>query len=258
MAGDQPIFRGELSETSLPEVLSTINRHSMPGVVEANRDGIVKRIFIREGYILFATSSDRADSLGRFVIDRGLISPAAATELAKARDSGTSRLGEVLVERKFLPPAEVQDAIRKQIEGIVWSLFTWERGEVTFRIGQVDEPNLIRIDLPLRYAVLRGVEKVPDAKRLVARLGRKDTVYEPCHRTEDLIEIALDADEYKQLCLVDGKRTLYDLCTQGPRSPGDNGKMLYAFQVLQLIRQRAEDRSSGGIKIKFRTENDQG
>jgi len=97
----------------------------------------------------------------------------------------------------------------------------------------------------------------------VARLGRKETVFEPCYRVEELIDVALDAEEYGLLQLVDGRRTLFEICTQGPHSAADNGKVLYAFQVLQLIRRiggepapRPMGRETGAIKIKFKTHGD--
>jgi hypothetical protein len=255
-SGRKPQYRGDLAETALPEMFAMIHRALVPGVVEATRDGVQKRVFLRDGYVLFATSDDRADSLGEFVLRTGLISPAGALELAKLREASPRRLGELLVERRLLSPAHVREAIRQQISAIVWSLFGWDRGEVTFRIGDFEEPNLVRIDLPLRQVILRGIHHVADAKRLVARLGRKDTQYEPCWRAEDLIELALDGEEFKLLSLVNGKRSLYELCTQGPASPAENGKTLYAFRVLQLIRERGDEAGSGGVRIKFKTERE--
>lgn len=252
-SGKQPQYRGDLAETALPEMFAMIHRALVPGVIEVSRDGIQKRVFLRDGYVVFATSNDRLDSLGEFVLRTGLISPAGALELAKLRDVSPRRLGELLVERRLLSPAHVHEAIRQQISAIVWSLFGWESGEVSFRIGEFQESNLVRIDLPLRQVILRGIHHVADAKRLVARLGRKDTQYEPIWRAEDLIELALDGEAFKLLALVNGKRTLYELCTQGPASPAENGKTLYAFFVLQLIRVREDEVGTGGVRIKFKT-----
>ena len=37
--------------------------------------------------------------------------------------------------------------------------------------------------------------------------------------TEDLIEVAMDEPELQLLRLLDGKRSLYEVCTSGPFSP---------------------------------------
>jgi hypothetical protein len=261
-------YRGDLSQTALPEILYTIDRFQVPGVIEASREGEVKQVFIKEGNVVHATSSDRNDSLGAYLQRNGVLSPEAYMDTMRERERSNKRYGVLLIEHGLLSPGEVYRAIRKQIEAIVWSLFDWRDGSVIFSIGEFREPDSVRIQLPMRQVILQGIKRAPDAKTLVARLGRKETVFEPCYKTEQLIELALDADEYRLLSLIDGRRTLYDICIQGPRSAAENGKLLYAFQILQLIRaagtaaSRAEARphesatGTGAIRIRFKTQGD--
>lgn len=263
-------YRGDLAQTALPEILYTIDRFQVPGVIEASREGVVKQAYIKEGNVVHATSSDRNDSLGAYLQRSGVITPETYLATMKERERTNKRHGVLLIEGGLLSPAEVYRAIRKQIEAIVWSLFYWHEGSVIFSIGEFHEPDSVRIQIPMRQVILQGIKRAPDAKALVARLGRRETLYEPCYRTEQLIELALDKDEYKLLSLVDGRRTLYDICTQGPHSAAENGKVLYAFQILQLVRcltpaaspdpqPRREERagtSTGAIKIRFKTQGD--
>src|SRR5262249_19082838 len=153
----------------------------------------------------------------------------------------------------ILSPAQLYDAIQEQIRSVVWSLFSWEDGDVTFAIGDFEEADMVRIYLPMRQVILQGVKRVPDAKTLVARLGRKETVFEPIWRTEDLSEVAMDEPELKLLRLMDGKRTLYEACTSGPFSPAENARLVYAFYVLRLVRRRMAERS-GVVKIRLKTD----
>lgn len=262
-------YRGDLSQTALPEILYTIDRFQVPGVIEASRDGLVKQVYIKEGNVVHATSTDRADSLGAYLQRSGVLSPDVFLETMRERERTQKRYGVLLIERGLLSPAEVYRAIRKQIEAIVWSLFYWQEGSVIYSIGEFREPDSVRIQLPMRQVILQGIKRAPDAKALVTRLGRKETVLEPCYKMEQLIELALDADEYKVLSLVDGKRSLFDVCTQGPHSAAENAKVLYAFQILQLIRAAApataaapppetprREEGTGAIKIRFKTQGD--
>ena len=261
-------YRGDLSQTALPEILYTIDRFQVPGVIEASRDGVVKQVYIKEGNVVHAISTDRADSLGAYLQRSGVLSPEVFLETMRERERTNKRYGVLLIEKGLLSPAEVYGAIRKQTEAIVWSLFYWQDGSVIFSIGDFREPDSVRIQLPMRQVILQGIKRAPDAKALVTRLGRKETVLEPCYKTEQLIELALDGDEYRVLSLVDGKRSLFDVCTQGPHSAADNAKVLYAFQILQLIRaasaappepRRAEGTEvtgTGAIKIRFKTQGD--
>jgi hypothetical protein len=205
-------------------------------VIEAEREGIVKSVHIREGRVIHAASSDLNDSLGTFLRRSGKLSDEVYAETMRLRGESDRRYGELLVEQGVLSPAQVYQAIRQHVEAIVWSLFYWQDGAVIFKIGDFAPPNSrIRIELPMRQVILQGIKRAPNAKALIARLGTKDTVFHPTWHTETLIEAGLDANEYALLDLVDGQRTLYDVCTEGPFSAAENAKLTYAFHVLRLI-----------------------
>jgi hypothetical protein len=259
-------YRGDLSQTALPEILYTIHRFQVPGVIEASREGSLKRVYIKEGNVVHASSSDREDSLGTWLLRSGTLTQQVFEETMIERERLNKRYGELLVERGTLSPAEIYRAIRQQIESVVWSLFYWQDGAVIFSIGDFREPDSVRIQLPMQQVILQGIKRAPNAKAMASRLGRKETVFEPCYRVEDLIEAALDAEEYSLLSRVDGRRTLYEVCTQGPGGAAENAKAMYAFQVLQLIRPVSaappeptgprREESAGAIKIRFKTTGD--
>lgn len=244
-------------------------------MIEASRDGVVKQVYIKEGNVIHATSTDRDDSLGSYLRSSGMLSPEAYLETMREREQTNKRYGVLLIEKGVLSPAEIHRAIRKQTESIVFSLFSWEEGRVRFSIGDFRESDTVRIQLPMRQVILQGIKRAQNAKAMVSRLGRKETVFEACYRSEELIEAALDASDMKLLGLVNGKRTLYDICSEGPHAAAENGKLLYAFQVLRIVRgievaqepaaasgprpaavEPAPAASTGAIKIRFKTEGD--
>src|SRR5262245_51017152 len=73
-------YRGDLAQTALPEILSTIDRFQVPGVIEASREGVVKRVFLKEGNVVHATSTDRDDSLGSYLERNGVLTPEVVAE----------------------------------------------------------------------------------------------------------------------------------------------------------------------------------
>jgi hypothetical protein len=253
-------YRGNLAETTLPEMLYTIDRFRVPGVIWASHgegERVVKRVFIRGGYVVHASSTDRNDSLGVYLRRTGRITLEQFERLTRAREDTTKRFGTLLVEEKLLSPQEVFAAIREQIEGIVWSLFYWDEGEVTYGAADSQQEDMVQIQLSLREVIFEGIKRAPDARTLLARLGGRETLLEPCFRAEELIEVGLDGSEYGFLTQVDGKTSLYDLCSSGPQSPGDNAKLLYAFTVLHLT--RTVGRAAGGagpVKIRLESSGD--
>ena len=249
-------YRGDLAKTALPEVLFTIDRFQVPGVIEARQGEILKRVFIKEGSVIHATSNDLEDSLGTFLFREGSLSEEVYRAIMRDRRKQNKRLGETLVERNILTPSQVYEGIRSQLEGVVWSLFYWTEGQVSFSIGEFKDPDMLRIQLPMRQVILNGIKQAPNAKALVGRLGHKETVFTPSYTLEDIIELALDENDYTLLQLVDSKRSLYQICSEGPLHAAENAKVMYAFRVLQLVREKADVPESSKrdtpIKVKMK------
>jgi hypothetical protein len=234
------VYRGDLADRPIAEILYTIYLHRVPGLIEATSDETKKRIYVRDGHIVHASSSSLAESLGAYLLNVGMISKEDYAATMRARRESDNPYGVMLVERGLLSPADLYKAIRLQNAEIVWTLFSWTSGRVTFDIGEFRPPAGTSIQVPVRQAIKEGVRRVEDARRLLERIGGRDTVLEASYATDDLIEVALRREEYDLLRMVDGKRTLYELCTEGPFDPKTNGRLLYAYHALDFVRPRVD------------------
>lgn len=234
-------------------MLHTIYRHRVPGVIEARSRGVVKKLFIKDGNVVYARSSDLDDSLAAHLSRRDMVSTRRLNECALIWKGSNKRFGVILMEQGLLSPKELNQAIRQQVEIVAWSLFSWKEGKLTFDIQELTEPNVIRIQLPLRQMILRGIRLALNDSRLMDRLGSEEAVFEPAYAGEDLIDIALDREEYQLLKRVDGKATLGEIARTGPFSTSENSKILYVFHVLQLIRSAA-----GEGKVRLTSSNESG
>lgn len=227
-------FRSDLAQTPLPEVLVTIHRYKVPGVIECKRDQEEKRIFIDGGNIIFATSNVVADSLGDRLLSDGKITLEQYREsVRRVIKEGGKRQGSILVEMRALEPKELFVAVRQQVEAIVWSIFDWESGTVIFSPGRDKQTEFIKLTLPTPAAIFEGVHRLNDAKRLVARIGSKNTVLE---RTDTpAADLNLGERESNILASVDGKRTLYELIALPYGAPSEIARTLYALFAFKLI-----------------------
>jgi hypothetical protein len=254
MGGDEFVYRGTLAETPLPEMLATIHRYRVPGVMEVSTGDVTKKVYIADGDVIFASSSDRLESLGDFLVRSGRISKAqyrvSCDELAR---SPGKRHGTVLVELGFLEPEELGPAVREQVQEVLWSLFDCEEGAVSFKVGRFREDEVIKIKIPTPRAIVSGCRRIADGKRVTARLGGRSTVLRRLPFPEHLSGLRLEPGERQLLEMVDGKRTLVELCQEGPYSAGINARLLYAFLALQLVERRGE---GGGIRIQVRRSED--
>ena len=241
-------YRGDLAATPLPKVLATIHRYRVPGVITARRSDVVKRVFLDAGKVVFATSSDMEDALGAFLVRRGLITTADLEESGRRIAFGGKRQGEVLIDMGVLPPAVIATAVLGQVSAILWSIFDWDSGEVTFEVGRFRAEEKIQLDLPIDRAVREGVLKVANPKALVKQLGPSWTILE---RVPDAIPSAdLSEDERTFLSFVDGRTAFVDLCRKGPGDAATNARLLFLFFCHDLIRRKPEPAVK---KLQWRT-----
>ncbi len=231
-------YRGELAERPLPEMLNTIDRFGVPGVLEAICDDVVKRIYLRDGQIVHATSSSPEDSLSAHLMRCGLVGGEQLRRVRRSR-RGEGSLGPLLIEEGLMTAAEFSEARRDQIERIVWSLFGWSRGTVTFSIGEPGERNVgdraeEGLAIPIRYAIKEGARYYPLPQELLELLGSSSKVekqYEPI----DLIDLALREEEISLLKEIDEETSLEELCSSSSLGLENGVRLLYGFSVLQLV-----------------------
>ena len=246
-------FVGDLAEKPLPEILQTVYRYRAAGVLTAEKDEVEKRIFLEGGRVLFATSTDREDSLGSYLkrIHRIQTAEHRLREMELLAAKGGRRYGAILVEHGVLSPEELRATVEDQVKAILWSVFDWETGYITFEAGPSRADEEIRLDIPTPQAVLDGAKRITNPKRCVTRLGPSWSVFEPGPETPERLELTLSTAERQFLARADGARSLRDLVGLGPGDVAQNARILYAFWVLKLILRR--DVTSGIRKLQWRT-----
>lgn len=241
------LYHTDLAQTPLPEILVTIHRYKAPGVVECRRGDEIKRVYLDRGQIIFAATNQISESLGDRLLAAGRITREQYTaSLVRVRETG-KRHGLTLVEMGILTNEELFTAVREQIEAILWTLFGWDSGAVTFVPGRDKHLEFVKVDIPVPRAMLNGVRKMPDARALVARLGIKTTLFA---RTNNAVEdLELTHEEQNLLNAVDGRKVLYELVNTPPLAPADNARILYGFFALQLITEKTQRQ----IKVQIQT-----
>jgi hypothetical protein len=246
------LYQDELGNIPMPEILASIEKWKVPGVLTVEGNPFTKKLFLDDGKVIFATSTDPDERLGEFLLHKGRITQEQYDESVVRLKRGEGRQGKILVEMGALTPKSLFENVTEQITALVIGLFNWDQGRVSFEIGDYKKDEMIKIALPLRKAILEGVKAMWDAKRLLARLGTKTTVYAPVFDLKEVLALRLDPREMQLLQMVDGRRSVYELVTRGPLTQPQNAKLLYVFHVLKLV----EKKSDGVIKIQWKTTGD--
>ena len=242
-------YRGDLSSLPLPEILATIHRYRVPGVVSVSRDGRVRRVFVDDGLVIFAASNEREAGLAAFLLKKGVLDAETALEAQERRSRDGLRLGQVLLQMGILTPERLNAAIAGQTRDIVIGAFDWDAGEAVFEVG-VRRSDSVRVDLPIPGLIVEGIRAAANVKRLVQRLGSAQSVLEKVPGAQLSLFSAPEQSFFQE---VDGKTPLQKLSARGPASQTENVRLLYAFFCLGLLHKKRAV-SSGAKKIQYKTE----
>jgi hypothetical protein len=241
--GEAPQYQTELAQTPLSEILVKVDHYKVPGRLDCSSGDVLKRVYLENGQVIFATTNQTAESLGDRLLAAERITHQQYVESLHRSKETLKRHGEALVDMQMLTPEELFVSVREQIEEIVWSLFSWQSGSVAFTPGRDKHQEFVKVDIPIAKAVLRGVRRAPDARLLIARIGTKATIFE---KSDKPVDFALAADERAMLKLANGKRTLIELV----KGNSDNARILYGLFVTGLIRAKEGRR----IKVQLKTQ----
>ncbi|MCI4398690.1 MAG: DUF4388 domain-containing protein [Acidobacteria bacterium] len=233
------IFEGSLADNPLPEVLQKIYCYKVPGVLTASNGAGSKQLFISGGEVIFASSTFADDRLGEFLLRKGAITQDQYDQSVKLLKETGKRQGAIFVEMGALAPRDLYRLVKEQVIAIVWSLFNWPEGNISFRVGKFKEDEIIKLNLDTRTVIMEGIKMIEDPKRIVRWLGRKEDVFEPAANALSLLStLGLSPEDKKIFRAVDGTRNFLDILKASPLESGLTAKTLYAMYVLGLIQKK--------------------
>jgi hypothetical protein len=231
-------YIGSLADMPVPVVFKKVYDYRVPGVLTFQREAVIKKVYVKDGRITFASSNQKDDRLGEFLLRRGIIDETVFQEASRRlRLNPDKRLGRILVEMGVLTPHQLFQAVQDQILAIVSSVFAWAQGVVHFVVGPSKDEEVIQLHLPIPRAIVMGARWLPDPGRCIEALGGPDGYVEmvPQLRLEVHV-LGLLPDERRLLPLLDGTRTLRTILEQSPIEPDMAARLLYGLYVLERVR----------------------
>ncbi len=124
-----------------------------------------KKIFFKNGVIIFALSNLEHDRLGDILLEHGVISRAQFDESAKQVAETGKKQGTVLVQMGALTPKDLFRGLSLQVREIILSVFGWEEGSWHFSDILPAQDEIVTLRIQPSLVILEGV---------VRRAARKD------------------------------------------------------------------------------------
>jgi uncharacterized protein DUF4388 len=198
---------------AFPDLLQWVSQARKTGALSLQHDTLVKRLFLREGVVISSGSNDPREFLGQIMVSQQLLTETQLKEAFDIQEKTHVMLGRVLVEKGWVPEEVVAQALKRKTEETVYSLFLWAEGDFEFHEENGQAEAAIAIHLNVEEVLLEGLRRYDLAQKIRRAFPHQMVILE---RTSvpPPPELMANAFARRGLELVDGKRTLQDLCLE--------------------------------------------
>lgn len=167
-SGPPGYLAGDLPGLPLEELFGLILSGMRSGKLILTREGARKTVSFIDGQVVFATSTEPYERLGRSMVRRGILSEEQLGE-ALSRVRPGFRLGQVLTSAGLSSQATLYAQMGELIKEIVLGLFELEEGHWLFLEGVAATDDAVKLRERTQEVLLQGMRRA----EAVAKLRRK-------------------------------------------------------------------------------------
>ena len=238
-------IRGTLEESSLPELLRSISKSRESGVLTCFINEHMKSIYVQEGQIIFAHSSNMDERLGETLLRAGRITVRQFMDATWQVKPGR-RLGAVLCDMKAITPEELVEGVRKQVRDIIMSLFEETAGRYELSLKDVDTQEMILLNMSTEDIIFNGVKTVNSWTRISRGTGSfTSKVFPAADSGKLLLNLTMTQEESDIFSLCEkGHFTIEDVCSMSYLTNFETCRLIWAFLmsgVLETAESRGEE-----------------
>ena len=124
------------------------------------RADVEKCVHVKEGRIIFASSTDPNDRLGDSLVRAGKITKAGLERALSLyqKHGGLKKMGAILVESGLVPPKELFSGLKIQVKDIIYSLLLWDEAE--FKFEERLPADVIQLHINIQELITELIERM--------------------------------------------------------------------------------------------------
>jgi hypothetical protein len=232
----ESILSGDLSAFGLADIFNLLGMTKKGGVLRLTRGAETRTLHWDAGEIVFARSNSVRDSLGNFLVRKGIITPEQNAVSASKIDEAT-RHGKVLVRMGFITADQLLWAVKQQVLEIVFSLFHWQSGFFEFVEGETDAKEKITLAMSTTKVIMEGIHRLDEWGKFRAVFPDESAPLEPVQAGPAVAgRPDLTPDDKKIFSLVDGRRSLTEVVTLSRMGEFEAYASLFALHSAGALR----------------------
>jgi len=207
---ETPSERGTLDTTPLPALLLSLYRRRASGRLDLAREGLSKRVWLKDGVPVLAESNLPSESLGIQLLDAGRITRDDYAKLVETVRERRCKEGAALLAMGLMGPQDLFTALKDQVRRRLLDSMGWPRGDWSFDAADTPGADTVAFRCDPVALTHEGVAiHWPPSRLRAALAGPLGRYPEPSPRLAALAgRLHRDPDVDRLLAGLDGQQTL--------------------------------------------------
>jgi hypothetical protein len=248
---------GDLSETTVPDLIRSIVRSSETAVLLLDASSRNDTIYFHEGRIVFASSTDPDMGLAETLLAAGELN-IQQYNIAMERLVVARRIGGLLCELGYLKPDELTRAAERQANAIVLDAMSYRTGAYTIEFTSEFPDGIISLPMSTERLILDGVRRIDYWSLITRGVGRPERVLEQVPGADARIfQLELTDDETQVLNLLGEPQSVEELCARSYLSNFQTFRTVWGLLAVNLIQDAevaAVDEKRAAVETEYELE----
>jgi len=229
-------LRGNLETIGLPDIIQMLHLGRKTGGLHIKRGEEKKTIYFLNGEIVTATTNIDAERMSVFLHKQKKISSETMAAIIEEADV-TGRPEETIIREAVpLSKKENQARVDEYVADLIYGVFHWNSGSVLFIENEESHDECLQIRNTTENLVMEGVRRIDEWSRIRQSIPSHRVILQQCPEPPTKSDqILLNSEEWKIMALVDGKRTISEICSEARETEFDVSKVLYGLLSIGLL-----------------------
>jgi hypothetical protein len=227
-------LQGRLDSFRLSDVLTFLASTKKCGTLKLMSEDKETYVFLDGGAVIYAGSSQESFRLSAILMRKKKITRAQHDAIERLMESSGGRFGQIAVQQGIVTEPQLYDFLKIQVSEIIYDCFVWKSGQFAFADKLELPPYAVTISVDLTNLIMEGARRITEWEECVRLLPDNRAVYRVVSNPE-AEKITLSLEEWKILFLINGHRTLEELCHDAEDDPFNVYRVIYGLLANKLI-----------------------
>lgn len=228
------VLSGSLAAFRLPDVLTFLSNSRKAGTLTVANGEKESYLFFEDGTLIYAGSNQEHFRLGTILLRKKRITREQRDRIDALMTRDGGQFGTIAVQESMITEAQLRDFLKVQVSEIVYDCFVWPGGSFSFKENAPLPSHAVTISVDLSNLIMEGARRIEEWEQCVRLLPSSAAVYRVVVTPKDE-KITLTADEWRILFLINGVRTLEELCHDAEDDPFHVYRVVYGLLANRLI-----------------------